>query len=82
MQLLKGENVVKNKLIYKTKFKLDGSIDKHKARIVAKGYSPKEGINYRETLAPIEKISIVRTIIVLATCFKQSLTKWMLKIHF
>ena len=32
--------------VFKNKYKSDGSLDKHKARIVAKGYSQKEGIDY------------------------------------
>jgi transposase InsO family protein len=41
VDLPKGKNVVNNKWVYKTKFKSDGSIEKHKARLVAKGYSQK-----------------------------------------
>ena len=33
----------------------DGSIEKYKARFVARGFSQKEGINCEETFAPIAK---------------------------
>ena len=42
----KGKNMVNNKWVYKTKFTSNGSIEKHKERLVAKGYSQKEGIDY------------------------------------
>eukprot|EP00253_Pinus_taeda_P008265 PITA_08265 len=42
------------KWIYKTKYKVDGSLDKHKARLVAKGYAQKEG-NNDEYISSIKK---------------------------
>ena len=38
VDLPKVKTVIGLKLIYKTKFKKDGSIQKHKPRLVAKGY--------------------------------------------
>ena len=79
VELPKGKNVVNNKWVYKTKFKLDGSIEKHKARIVAKGYSQKEGIDYTETFSPVARISTVRVIIALAAHFKWPLHRMEVK---
>ena len=42
----KDKNLIGCKWIYKPKFKVDGSIDKHKTILVAKGYSHKEAIDY------------------------------------
>lgn len=41
-----GKNVIDVKWIYKIKFKADGSIQKHKARLVARGFTQKPGINF------------------------------------
>ena len=49
---LKRKSVVTSKWIYKIKHAADGSIEKYKARFVARGFSQKEGINY-EKLSPL-----------------------------
>ena len=45
------KEVIGVKWIYKTKLNPDGSIQRHKASIVAKGYSQQPGIYYHETFA-------------------------------
>ena len=42
----KGRKLVRCKWVYKTKFGPDGKVDKHKACLVAKGFSQVEGIEY------------------------------------
>eukprot|EP00253_Pinus_taeda_P001841 PITA_01841 len=43
--------VVGSRWIYKIKYAADGSVEKYKARFVAKGYAQKEGIDYEKTFA-------------------------------
>ena len=51
----------------------DGSIEKYKARFVARGFSQKEGIDYEETFAPIARYTSIRTIMALASKMKWNL---------
>lgn len=54
------------KWIYKTKLKENGEVDKFKARLVARGYSQRYGVDYNEVFAPVSRMDTVRMIIALA----------------
>jgi hypothetical protein len=62
----KNKDVVSSKWIYKIKHVSYRSIEKHKARFVARGFSQKDGIDYKETFSPIARYTSIRTIIALA----------------
>ena len=63
------KSIVSSKWIFKLKHVADGSIEKYKARFVAKGFSQKEGIDYDETFAPVARYTSIRTIISLVSIF-------------
>nr|GEW65121.1 zinc finger, CCHC-type [Tanacetum cinerariifolium] len=47
------------KLIFKRKMKVEGTIDKFKARLVIQGFRQKEGIDYFDTYAPVARITTI-----------------------
>ena len=51
----------------------NGTIDKCKPRLVAKGYSQKEGIDYEETFTHVAKLNTIRMVIDLA-----AINHWMI----
>jgi hypothetical protein len=59
-----------SKWIYKKKNSVDGSIEKYKARFVARGFSQKEGIDYEETFAPVARYTSIRVILVIVAIMK------------
>jgi hypothetical protein len=61
-----GKSVVTSKWIYKIKHTTDGSIEKHKARFVARRFSQVEGTDYEDTFAPVARYTTIWTIISLA----------------
>ncbi|GKD45634.1 zinc finger, CCHC-type containing protein [Tanacetum coccineum] len=46
--------------------KVDGTIDKFKARLVIQGFRQKEGIDYFNTYAPVARITTIRLLLALA----------------
>ena len=57
VDLPKGKIPVSCRWVFTPKYKPDGSIDRHKARLVARGYTQTYGIDYQETFAPVAKLN-------------------------
>jgi hypothetical protein len=68
--LPKGRKIVKCKWVYRTKYALDGSVDRHKAQLVSKVFSQVEGIGYNETFAPIDKMNSIYLVLSLVVSHK------------
>ena len=49
--------------MYHTKYVADGSIDRYKACLVAKGFSQVEDIDYSETFSPITKMNSIHLVL-------------------
>ena len=56
-------NVVSSKWIYKRKEDNNGNPVRYKARLVARGFTQIESIDYEETFAPAAKFDTIRVII-------------------
>jgi hypothetical protein len=52
--------------VYKIKRKVDGSLDRYKARLVAKDFKQQYVIDYEETFSPVVKSATIRVILSLA----------------
>jgi len=76
------KSIATSECIYKIKHAVDGSMDKYKARFVARGFSQKEGIDYEETFAPTTRYTTIRSLVSLAATMGWNIVKWMLRLHF
>ena len=54
------------KWVYKNKRNIEGKIERHKARLVVKGYKQQQGRDYEETFAPVARMETVRTMLSIA----------------
>ena len=45
------------------KSKADGSVQRYKAKLVAKGFTQTYRIDYQETFAPVAKINLIRVLL-------------------
>ncbi|CAM8999360.1 unnamed protein product [Rhodiola kirilowii] len=64
--LPRDKTLVDCKWIYKVKFHSDGSVERYKARLVARGFTQVEGLDFHETFAPVAKMTTVRCLLVIA----------------
>ena len=63
----KGVKPIGCKWIYKRKRQPDGKVDAFKARLVEKGYTLKEGIDYEEAFSPVAMLKSIQILLVVAS---------------
>src|SRR5436305_13217403 len=59
-------NINSNKWVFRVKKKPDGTIDKLKARLVARGFQQHAGVDFVETFSPVVKPLTIRLVLTLA----------------
>jgi hypothetical protein len=59
-------NIVGSKWVFRAKKDAAGNIARHKARLVAQGFSQVPGVDYFDTYAPVAKLASTRTVLALA----------------
>jgi hypothetical protein len=65
-QLPPDRKAIGLKWVFKTKKDEKGDVVRNKARLVVKGYSQRQGIDYEEVVAPVTRLETVGLLIALA----------------
>ena len=79
VNLPKGKTKVGCKWVFTTKHRANGTLERYKVRLVAKGYTQTHEIDYQETFALVAKMNIVRILLSLATNFDWPLQQFDVK---
>lgn len=67
--LPEGRKTISSKWVFKLKYKANGDVDKHKARLVARGFTQKLGFDYNETYSPVAKLTTLRILVSIGNHF-------------
>ena len=69
VDLSTGCKTIGCKWVLRKKLKLDGSIDKFKARLVAKDFKQKADLDFFDTFSLVTRITSIKLLIAIATIF-------------
>jgi hypothetical protein len=61
------QNVIGTKWVFRNKKDEDGVVTKNKARLVSKGYTQVQGLDFGETCAPVARLEAIRILLAFAT---------------
>ena len=65
-----GKFAISSKWVYKIKTRSDDTVDRYKARLVARGFTQEYGIDYEENFSLVARLSSVRTLIAVSAARK------------
>ena len=61
-----NQQAIGSRFVLRNKFRSNGTLEKKKARLVARGFSQRPGVDYGDTFAPVARIGSIRLVASLA----------------
>jgi len=77
-----NKNVVSNRWVLRIKRNPDGTINRYRARLVARGFSQIHGLDFHETYAPTASMSVIRLLIAYAAVERLKMSQFDIKTAF
>ena len=74
-----GKTAVGCKWVHTKKHHADGTLERYKSRLVARGFTQSYGIDYFETFAPVAKMETVRLLLALVAHFQRVIRQFDVK---
>ena len=68
-----NRHAISSRIVLKVKYRADGQYDKHKARLVARGFMERLGSDYFSTFSPMASLTTARSLMALAVHHKMSI---------
>src|SRR5690606_27358810 len=65
-QLPPGKKAIGCRWLFKVKRNADGTVSRYKARLCAKGFTQKPGVDFHETFAPVARVDTIRCMLAIA----------------
>ena len=72
----KDKNIIGTKWVFKNKMNEEGQVIRNKARLVCKGYSQIEGVDFEETFAPVARMEAIRMFLAFACSKGFKIYQW------
>ncbi|KAL9241946.1 hypothetical protein vseg_015997 [Gypsophila vaccaria] len=82
VELPEDFKTVGSKWVFKTKRDSKGNIERYKTRLVAKGFTQKDGIDYKETFSPVSKKDSLRIVLAMVAHYHLELHQMDVKTAF
>ena len=80
--LPEGQKAIQNKWIFKRKTDADGNVTVYKARLVGKGLSQVQGVDYGEIFTPVAMLKSVGIMLAVAAFFDYEIWQMDVKTSF
>ncbi len=68
-ELPPGKKAIGCRWLFTKKYNKDGEVERYKGRLIAKGFTQQEGVDYTDTFAPVMKYKTLRIILTLVQQF-------------